>query len=90
MRLVYSADAVRDLDQIWEFLAPRSLSGAQHVLEAIHAAANRLKQFPDLGRAGQDTRTRELVLPAYPYLLVYRVEGTNLAILRVYHTVRDR
>jgi len=90
MRLIYSGDAVRDLDQIWEFLAPRSLLGAQHVLEAIQAAARRLKQFPDLGRVGQDVRTREMVLPDYPYLLVYRVEDTNLIILRVYHAARDR
>ncbi len=90
MRLAYSADAARDLDQIWVFLAPRSTGEAQHVLEAIQAAAQRLQRFPELGRPGQDVRTRELVLPDYPYLLVYRVEGVTLIILRVYHTARDR
>ena len=90
MRVAYSADAARDLDQIWEFLAPRSLSGAQRVIEAILAAALRLQQFPELGRTGQDVRTRELVLPGYPYLLVYRVESSTLIVLRIFHTARDR
>jgi toxin ParE1/3/4 len=90
MRLAYTADAAADLDQIWDFLAPRSPIGAQHVIEAIHAAAQRLTRFPELGRTGQDVRTRELDLAEYPYLLVYRVEDITLIVLRVYHTSRDR
>jgi plasmid stabilization system protein ParE len=72
------------------FVAPRSLSGARHILEAIQAAAQRLQRCPEFGRPGQDVRTRGLVLPDYPDLLIYRVEGNSVIVLRVYRTARDR
>lgn len=90
MPYAFTADAARDLDAIWEYLAERNQAAAQRVLESIYAAAERAAFFPNAGRPGKDVRTREIVLTGYPYIMPYRVEGDTLIILRVFHMAQGR
>lgn len=45
----------------------------------------RLRQFPMIGRQLLDRGFRVLTVPGTPYLLVYRVRGDLIQILRVRH-----
>lgn len=50
----------------------------------------RLLDFPESGRIGQVPGTRELVVTNLPYIVVYRVNGDTVEILRVMHMSMDR
>jgi plasmid stabilization system protein ParE len=59
---------------------------ARRVRHRIHVAVSNLGLFPDSGRPGEIAGTRELPVPGLPYLIVYRVAGERVEILRVFHT----
>jgi toxin ParE1/3/4 len=55
----------------------------------IEASANHLRAFPMIGRVGRRAGTRELPIPATPYMLVYRVKEEGVQILAVLHGARN-
>lgn len=61
---------------------------AEEIIKRVIAATNRLAQFPDIGRPGREPGTRELILPRLPYIIIYRLSGKTITILRVLHTSR--
>ena len=61
---------------------------ALKVESCIFAAAENLEDFPMLGHAGQRAGTRELVLPKYPYTIVYRLTANKVRIVAVTHQSR--
>jgi toxin ParE1/3/4 len=72
------------------YIADDNPAAARGVRHRIHAAVKNLGLFPDSGRPGAIAGTRELVVPGLPYLVVYRVRGGRVEILRVLHTAMDR
>ena len=56
--------------------------------DAIEAAVSRLADFPESARPGRVPGTRELVVPATPFIVVYRIEATSDVILRVLHAAQ--
>jgi toxin ParE1/3/4 len=56
----------------------------------IRSAVSPLGRFPASARPGQVAGTRELGVPELPYLVVYRVNGEDVDILRVFHTAMHR
>ncbi|WP_319777687.1 type II toxin-antitoxin system RelE/ParE family toxin [Maridesulfovibrio sp.] len=54
----------------------------------IREKGDLLGNFPQKGRPGRVTGTRELVLDRYPYIVPYRVKDDVVEILRVFHTSR--
>lgn len=53
--------------------------------DAIEAAVSRLADFPESARPGRVPGTRELVVSATPFVVVYRIEVAGVLILRVLH-----
>lgn len=89
MRLVWSAFALDDRLEIFDYIEEDDPLAAIEVDEAIELQAQRLCDFPDSGRPGRVRNTRELVLIHYPYILAYQVRGDTVRILRVLHTARQ-
>jgi len=59
------------------------------VAQRIADAARRLLENPEIGRTGQVAGTREWLVTRTSHLLVYRVNGDVIEILRVWHSGRD-
>ncbi len=89
MRIVWSPEAVDDMASLRAYIAednPRAASRlALHIIENIESL---LAESPQIGRSGRVPGTRELVIPNTPYIVPYRLEGTTIQILRVYHGAR--
>ena len=49
----------------------------------------RLLDFPESGRVGQVPGTREMIVADLPYIVLYRVSGDVVEILRVLHTSQE-
>ncbi len=54
----------------------------------MRQAVNQLEEFPKLGRPGRVRGTLELIVPDLPYIVPYRIKGSEIQILSVYHTSR--
>lgn len=89
MKLRFAAAAARDLENIFDYIAFESPAGAERVGRAIVAAGEKLSTFPDMGRPGRLTGTREFSVPGLPYLIVYEADADAVTILAVFHGARD-
>jgi plasmid stabilization system protein ParE len=77
------------LQDIEVYIAEDSAMKAVEVVQTIFLyATKQLETFPRSGRAGRVTGTLELVVPRLPYFIPYRLNKTQIDILRVYHTSR--
>jgi plasmid stabilization system protein ParE len=94
LRYSFTDDAVADLDGISDYLSARNPDAAVRVLASIVAAIERACQFPqaapELDERGDVLGTRKLVERTYRYVIYYRVEGTLLIVLRVFHGSQRR
>ncbi|TNM59603.1 type II toxin-antitoxin system RelE/ParE family toxin [Aliirhizobium smilacinae] len=76
MKLTWSAFALSDRDAIFTYIEAENPAAAVLIDERIAAAARRLLDFPDSGRAGRIAGTRELVINGTPYVAAYATEAT--------------
>jgi toxin ParE1/3/4 len=85
VRLVWSAPAMSDRIAIFDYITSDNPRVAVAVDERIRSQAEHLKRFPEAGRPGRISGTRELVIHRTPYIAAYRVTGGVVRILRVLH-----
>jgi len=88
MRVSWLRTALRNLDEEATYIAADDAAAARLVVERVLNAVAQLATQPDLGRPGRVPGTRELVVLNTRYLIPYRVRGTEVQILRVFHTSR--
>ncbi len=90
MRIRWTEPAARDLIQICDFIEKHnSRNMARRVALSIYERIDTLIKFPEQGREGRKLGTRELVFTSLPYLAAYRVEGSDVEILRILHGAQD-
>ena len=85
MNVEWLPSAARTLEARLSYIAERNARAAVDTGNAIEAAVSRLADFPESARPGRVPGTRELVVPATPFIVVYRIEATRVVILRVLH-----
>ncbi|MGF6764763.1 toxin ParE1/3/4 [Paraburkholderia sp. GAS33] len=87
MRVIWTPEAEADRELVWEYIATDSPSAAARMDELFDTAAQRLSEFPELGRLGRIPGTRELVAHEN-YQIVYEVSGELVWVLALVHTAR--
>lgn len=87
MRIVWTDDAVGNLEAIFTYVAAFDPSAARGLAERLIAVADSLAEFPHRGRDVGEGRHE--ITTVWPYILRYRVEGETVIILRVRHGARD-
>lgn len=83
--LVWAPRAVSHLIALRAHIARENPAAAARIADLILAAVERLAEHPGIGRPGRIAGTREWVVPRTPYLIPYRLRGTALEILGVFH-----
>ena len=71
MILRFKAIALADLRNLYNYILEQDSLVAGQVIEAIEHSIGFLEDNPNLGHIGSVVGTRELVVPRYPYLVVY-------------------
>lgn len=87
-RLEWSPLARRDLFAAWEFIAQDSPQAADRLASILFEAVELIAERPLIGRRGSVKKTRELVVPNTPFVIVYRVVRSVVRIGRVLHSSR--
>lgn len=80
--------ALKNLEQAYAYTAQHDLDTAVSLVLKIQAATDQLAEFPLIGRTGRVDGTRELVITNTPYIVIYRVKGSTVEILRVLHSAK--
>jgi toxin ParE1/3/4 len=89
MRLVWSGPARADLQSIFDFISRENPYAAAFVVRRIRDRVRQLEQAPRIGRVGRVENTRELVVSRTPYVVAYRVDESQVSIIRVIHGRRE-
>ena len=88
-RLVWTRQAVQDLEAIREFIARDSPRFGDLTVDRLVSAADRLNQFPLSGRMVPEFRRKDLREVLYGnYRIVYRVLKGAVEIVTVFHSSR--
>jgi len=88
-RLEWTVKALIDLDEAQRYIAQESPIAAQAIAQRIHDAVRLLQSQPDIGSPAHIPTVRVWVVARSPYLIVYRVRGETVEILRLWHGRRD-
>ncbi len=89
MRIRLTTSEARDLESIKSYIrlenSPAAITTVIDVLDSIEGLA----AFPNVGRPGRLSGTRELVVSKTPFIAIYRVRRNVVWGLRVLHGAQE-
>lgn len=88
MRLVWTRQALRDLDAARDHVAAANPKAARDTIARIDRALAALLSYPEMGRPGWLKSTRELVVTGTPFFIPYRLRADRIELLGVIHGAR--
>ena len=81
--------ALKDLQEIWEFVSEDSLTAADRLLEEFYQTFGQLAAMPGMGHKREDLTHRNVLFwGLHSYLVIYRA-SQPLRVVRVIHAKRD-
>ena len=84
--LLFTKRAINRLEIIEEYISKNNQIAARKVVEQTLMSVEDLTHYPEQGRLGRISGTRERVLNNIPYIIVYRVTKNSIIILTILHT----
>ncbi|TWB18667.1 toxin ParE1/3/4 [Nitrospirillum amazonense] len=89
-KVVFSPLAKEDLRQIWSYIYTENPKAADDLIDAVFHFAEKFADFPKLGRDLGDVTAGLRSFPvAKSYVVLHRVTGRVVQILRLVHGQRD-
>jgi toxin ParE1/3/4 len=92
LELRFTLRAEAHLNSILGYIQGNNPAAAQKVARAFQSAAEMLRYFPEAGRQGRSSGTREWVVRGLPYIIVYEVTTEpppKLVVLGVFHGAQN-
>lgn len=83
--LAWLRRAIADRDAQLDYIAQDNHRAAIEHGDRIAHQVGQLVQHPDMGRAGRKHGTRELIISRTPFVVVYRIKGQRIELLRLLH-----
>ena len=81
MSIIFSAEALADLTEIRAYIGQDNPFAASRIAVQLIAACDRLEYLPERGRE---------ITTVWPYVIVYRIRGDDVDIIRIRHGAQDR
>ena len=88
MKVRFTNHAVRQIDQVLDYIAARSSQGEKAVRERMREVVTMLEDHPYAGHRTSWGGVRRLALSPYPYFLDYRLADGEIVIMRFRHGAR--
>ncbi|HXD44166.1 MAG TPA: type II toxin-antitoxin system RelE/ParE family toxin [Pseudolabrys sp.] len=90
MKVVFTDDALRDLDDIFRFISERYPVIYRQFEGRLRAIVTRIGTWPESAQeVAEMPGIRSVPFLRYPYRLFYRVLADRVEILHVHHAARD-
>ena len=92
MKLVFDAEALTDLEDIFHWIARDDPGAAKAVVDRVFESVEHLAFFPQMGHRGRDEGTFEWVVPRLPYIVVCEIDrdAEQVIVVAVFHGAQDR
>jgi toxin ParE1/3/4 len=84
----WTKSALKDIENEANYLNKISPSIEDAFLHEVEKSIDLVKKYPELGRIGRVSETREFILKKFQYILVYLIKESCLDIIRLLHTSR--
>lgn len=84
-----TAQAERDLEDIWLYIAMDNIPAADALLDTIVRQCQLLQEQPLMGKARPELATHVRSLPVERYVVFYIPSEKGIEIVRVLHAARD-
>ena len=81
-------EAEADIESIALYIAAGNPAAARHWFDDLHLRFQRLAGMPEMGVARDDVRPGLRLFPVGRYLILYRLDGGHVEIVRVLHGAR--
>jgi toxin ParE1/3/4 len=89
MKIRRLPQAIRDVDEIWLYIARRDPDAATRLVERLMSSVARLADYPESGPARPEIGVGARSVTVGNYLVLYRVERESVDIVRVLHKAMD-
>lgn len=90
MKVVYTDEALRDINDILSWLATNYPAVAPAVGQRIEGVVSRIARWPQSARVvPARSGVRAIPLGRYPYVIFYRINANTVEILHVHHAARQ-
>jgi toxin ParE1/3/4 len=86
MRVRWTKPASDDFTQVCDYTNERfGQAQARRVALTIYDHIESLRTHPNKGRPGRKPGTREVTIPQFPFVVIYRVQSNVIEITRILH-----
>jgi toxin ParE1/3/4 len=89
MRIRRLPRAIRDVDEIWQWIATEDVAAAERWTRRLVEATDRLVEFPNSGAPRPELAPGARSIVVGRYLVLYRVGHDSVDILRIIHGARE-
>ena len=90
MRVVYTTEALADLDGIFDYIANNYPAISDAFQNRLRAVIARVARWPESAQeVSERPGVRVAPLIRYPYKVFFRVSGDTVEILHVHHAARE-
>lgn len=90
MKYRISRRADQDIERICDRIAKDNFAAAERLDEEIHETVKLLARFPHLGHRRADVQKKSYLFRTVGnYVIAYRIERSELVVVRVVHGARD-
>lgn len=88
-RYIISPSATRDLNAIADYFLEHNIEAGENLLREFDRKCKKLMQFPNMGRSYAHLKPDLRGLPLDGYIVLYRVKGDAVEVLRVVNGRQD-
>lgn len=90
MKVVYTTEALADLDGIFSYIANHHPAVSEAFQIRLHAVIARVSRWPESAQeVTERPGVRVVPLIRYPYKIFYQVSNDTIEILHVHHAARE-
>lgn len=88
MKIRLAKPAEQDLEEVEAYISLDNPTAALRTVGRVLEAIEYLLQFPNMGRVGRLSDTRELIVSGTPFIVIYQVRRSDIYVLRILHAAR--
>jgi len=81
--------ALKDINDIWLYIARDNINAADKLVASVEAATKRLANMPGIGRKRDELQPDLLSYPLGNYVIFYQRSSVGIDVLHVYHGARN-
>lgn len=88
MRVRYTETALREVDEIFAYIANHSAAAAAAVVARVDELVGQLSEFPNMAQETDIAGVRKFPLGRFPYVVYYTAQQDEVVILHIRHGAR--